>query len=268
MADDSRWRGKVAFVSGAGRGIGAAIAISLAKRGVRVAVNDLVQGEDLERTVAACRAAAGEAWGVPSDVACLEKFEGAFGHWHEQAGGLDLVVANAAYSDRELFYEANLEGFRRTIDVTMWGPFHVIRTAARAMISAGSRGAMAVVSSTHASRPIPGSMAYNMAKAAVEQLVKTAATELVEHGIRVNAVRPGWVDTPGERKFFSEETLAAVGRGLPMGRLQRAEEIAEGIVWTLDPANESLNGSIISLDGGIELPVDQLFRVRKGRAQS
>ena len=258
-----RWQGRVALVTGGGRGIGEAIALALAERGVRVAVNDLAQSAELEGVVSKCRALAGEAWEVPFDVADSQAVADSIRWLDEVSGGIDFVVPNAAYSDRELFYSANMEGFRRTIDVTMWGPFHVVHAAANAMIKRGRGGSICVVSSTHASRPIPGSMAYNMAKAAIEQMVKTAATELVEHGIRVNAVRPGWVNTPGERKFFTEAMLAEVGKSLPMGRLQHPSELADGVILMLDPHHVSINGAVFAVDGGIELPVDQMFRLKR-----
>ncbi len=264
---EGRWQGRTAVVSGAGRGIGEAIAVALARRGVVVGVNDLVDGPDLQRVTALCRREAGDAVALPFDVADQQAVESGLDRFVRQTGRLDFLVPNAAYSDRQLFYEADMAGFRRTIDVTMWGPFFLVRAGAQQMIASKLPGSIVVVSSTHASRPIPGSMAYNMAKAAVEQLVRTAATELVEYRIRVNAVRPGWVDTPGERKFFTEQMLAEIGSKLPMGRLERPDEIADGVLMLLDPEREAINGAVLSVDGGIELPVEQLFRVRRRSAE-
>jgi glucose 1-dehydrogenase len=97
-------------------------------------------------------------------------------------------------------------------------------------------------------------MAYNMAKAAEDQMARTAALELVRHRIRVNIVYPGWTDTPGERKFFTEEVLKAAAAALPPGRLARPEEIARGILFLLDPASEYINGTTLVIDGGASLP--------------
>src|SRR6266581_8777761 len=98
------------------------------------------------------------------------------------------------------------------------------------MIRQGQGGSMVVVSSGHARTAIPSSMAYNMAKAALDQMARTAALELVKHRIRVNILYPGWTDTPGERKFFSEEVLRRAGDALPWGRMARPEEIARGVL--------------------------------------
>ncbi len=176
-------------------------------------------------------------------------------------GRLDIAVANAAFSDRELFYIADMAGFERTINVSMWGPYYLFRAAANAIIAGGRGGSMVCVSSPHAHRAVPGSTAYNMAKAAVDQLARTAACELTPHRIRVNIVHPGWTDTPGERKFFVEEELQARGSELPWGRLARPEEIARGVVFLCDPASEYITGATLSIDGGALLPHDQMFRI-------
>jgi glucose 1-dehydrogenase len=169
-------------------------------------------------------------------------------------GKVDIAVSNAAYSDRELFFEAHMEGFRRTVDVTMWGAFYVLRAAAQQMIRQGKGGAIVLVSSPHAFVPVPRSMAYNMSKAAVEHMAKTAALELASHRIRVNIIQPGWTDTPGERKYAPEETLKSAGSTIPLGRLGTAEEMAEGILFLCDPRHEYMTGATLLIDGGITLP--------------
>ena len=93
----------------------------------------------------------------------------------ETFGRLNIAVANAAYSDREPFYKADLAGFRRTIDVVMWGMFNLLHSAANRMIAAEQGGSIVIVSSPHAYIPIPLSMAYNMSKGAVNQMARTAA---------------------------------------------------------------------------------------------
>ena len=97
-------------------------------------------------------------------------------------------------------------------------------------------------------------MAYNMAKAALDQMAKTAAIELFKQRIRVNIVHPGWTDTPGERKYFSEEVLQGTAKTLPWGRLARPEEVARGILFLVDPASDYVTGSTLTIDGGIQLP--------------
>jgi glucose 1-dehydrogenase len=163
--------------------------------------------------------------------------------------------------------ESDMKEFRRTIDVTMWGPFYLVRAAAKRMTEAGKGGNIVVISSPHAHLAMPGAMAYNMAKAAIDQMARTAAVELAHHRIRVNILHPGWIDTPGERKFFSEETLEREGKKLPWGRLGQSEEIGRGVVFLADPASAYVTGSTLTIDGGIQLPWREMYRVEEAAAR-
>lgn len=251
--------GKVAIVTGAARGIGAACAQGLAAAGATVYVNDILQPEE---TIQKIEAAGGVAKPAVADVTDLPAVEALFGEIRQESGQLDILVTNAAYSDRQLFYKADLEGFQKTIDVCMWGPFNFVRLASNWMIAQGTGGSIVCISSPHAFKAIPGAMAYNMAKAAVDQMARTAACELSEHRIRVNIVHPGWTNTPGERKFFHESELQEKGSELPWGRLAEPEDIGRGVTFLCDPASDYITGSTISIDGGALLPHDQLFRVQ------
>jgi glucose 1-dehydrogenase len=111
-----------------------------------------------------------------------------------------------------------------------------------------------VVSSPHAVIPIPTAMAYNMAKAAIDHMARTAAIELAQHRIRVNIIHPGWIDTPGERKFFSEEQLAAGAKSIPWGRMGRPEEIGRLVAFVMSDDCDYMTGSTLLMDGGISLP--------------
>lgn len=255
---------KTAIVTGAARGIGAACARALAAEGATVGVNDILPPDE---TIAAIEQSGGKAFPLIGDVTDRALVENLVQGVVDERGHIDVLVTNAAYSDRELFYKANLEGFEKTINVCMWGPFNFVRSVSNAMIAKGTHGSIVCISSPHAYKAIPGSMAYNMAKAATDQMARTAACELAEHRIRVNIVHPGWTDTPGERKFFHEDELEVKGSELPWGRLAAPDEIAHGVAFLCDPKSEYMNGSTISIDGGALLPHEQMFRI-KGRPNS
>jgi glucose 1-dehydrogenase len=251
--------GKVALVSGASRGIGLAAAVALAEAGARVAFNYFDDPHEAPVAIEALRQAGRQGMLVQGDAASQSNVERMVAETATAFGRLDIAVASAAYSQREPFFEADVEAFRRTIDVTMWGAFNLVRAAARQMIAqaaVGSApgGSIVVIGSPHAYTPIPRSMAYNMSKAAVDQMARTAAIELVEHRIRVNIVTPGWTDTPGERKFASDETIANAAGKLPWKRLARPDEIGRAVVFLSDPASDYINGSSLLVDGGITLP--------------
>ncbi|MDZ4818754.1 MAG: SDR family oxidoreductase [Planctomycetota bacterium] len=246
--------GKVAFVSGASRGIGRAIASSLAQAGADVAINFNTHTEEAEHVAQLVVQAGRRALLCQGDVADLAAVEAMIANVELELGSVDIAVANAAYSDRAAFCEADLERFHRTVDVTMWGAFHVFRAAARNMIRKGQGGAIVGISSPHAFVPVADSMAYNMAKAALDQMAKTAALELAIHRIRVNLVYPGCTDTPGERNLTGGEELAKAEAKLVWGRLARPDEIARGVVFLCDPASDYITGSSLLIDGGFSLP--------------
>jgi glucose 1-dehydrogenase len=250
----AKFGGKVAFVTGAANGIGRATALALAQDGADVAVNDLKITPAFESLAEEIRALGRRVVLCPADVSDQAAVEAAVAHAVANLGRLDLLVTAAVYSDREPFNTANMVGFRRTVDVSMWGAFHALRAAANQMVQQGQGGGVVIVSSPHAVTPYPTCMAYNMAKAALDMMARTAALELIKDRIRVNVIYPGWTDTPGERKFFSEDTLHKAATSLPVGRLARPEEIARGIVFLLDPASEYITGSTLWVDGGSHLP--------------
>jgi glucose 1-dehydrogenase len=247
-------RDQVAIVTGAGRGIGRATAVALAEAGAHVAVNDLPGRPDLEETAAAVRGLDREAIVVPGDVSDHDTVVGMVAAAARHFGRLDVAVANAYAGARLAFWETPLDEFRRAIDVTMWGAFYLLRAATLQMIRQGRGGSVVVMSSPHAVFAVPEAMAYNMAKAALDQMARTAAIELAAHRIRVNLVHPGWIDTPGEREHATEEEIARSASKLPWKRLGRPEEIARGVVFLCDPASDYITGSTLQIDGGITLP--------------
>jgi glucose 1-dehydrogenase len=251
---DSKLAGKKALVTGASAGIGRATALMLAQAGADVALNYLGYDDQAQATAREIQKLGRKARLCPVDVSDRLAVEKMVEEVATEFGGLDILVTSAVYSDREFFYKADMAGFERTINVSMWGAFYALRAATNVMIPQKRGGSVVMVSSPHAKNAIPSCMAYNMAKAALDQMARTAAVELLNHKIRVNLVYPGWTDTPGERKFFSEDVLEKSGAALPWGRMARPEEIARGILWLCDPESDYVTGSTLSIDGGSQLP--------------
>lgn len=254
MAHAQKLAGKVALVTGASVGIGRAAARMLAEAGADVAINYLTVPEGAEELAREVQALGRKALLCKVDVSDQAAVEDMVRRVAGELGRLDIFVSNAVFSDRELFHTADMAGFRRTIDVTMWGAFYGLRASVNQMIKQGQGGSAVIVSSPQAHIAVPGSMAYNMSKAALDQMARTAAVELFSHRIRVNIIYPGWTDTPGERKFFKEDVLQRAGKNLPWGRMARPEEIARGILFLVDPDSDYVTGSTLSIDGGAQLP--------------
>ena len=249
-----RFEGRNALITGSSRGIGRACAVELAREGANVAVNYRSQKDAADEVADEIRRIGRKVLVLQGDVAQQAQVEQMVAKTAAEFGSVDLLVSNAAYSDRELMIEADMEGFRRTIDVSMWGAFYGLRASAQQMVKQGKGGSIVIVSSPHAVIPFPTAMAYNMAKAAIDQMARTAAIELAKHRVRVNIVHPGWIDTPGERKFFTEEQIAEGARQLPWGRLGRPEEIGKAVAYVLSDDAEYMTGSTLLIDGGVSLP--------------
>ena len=246
--------GKVALVTGASRGIGRSIALALAEAGADVALNYRTHADEAENAAEEVRERGRRAHVVQADVADAVAVDTMVSEVNDHFGRLDLAIANAAFSERGLFYELPMDAVRRTVDVTLWGAYHLLRSASRSMIRQGDGGSIVIISSPRAFLAVPHSLPYNMSKAAIDQMARTAAIELVDHRIRVNLVHPGWIDTPGERKFATENEIRAAAGELPWGRLGRPDEIGRAVVFLCDSASDYINGSSLLVDGAITLP--------------
>ena len=242
------------LITGASRGIGRGCALELAAEGANVAINYRSHEQEAQDVAAAVESAGGQALLLQADVSDQTAVEDMVHKTVDAFGRLDMFVSNAAYSDRELMVDAEMDGFRRTIDVSMWGAFYGVRAAAQQMIRQQAPGAIAIVSSPHAVMAIPTSMAYNMAKAAIDHMGRTAAIELARHRIRVNMIHPGWIDTPGERKFFTEAQIEEGAAKLPYGRMGRIDEIGKAVAYVLSEDADYMTGGTLTIDGGVSLP--------------
>lgn len=245
-----RLDGKVALVTGASRGIGKGCALALAEDGADVVINYRSHPEDAAATVREVEALGRRALAYGADVAERDKVDAMVAATIERFGRLDVLVANAYRSIRQPFLDMTLDGLNQTLAVTLLGTFHACQAGARVMVSCGSGGSIVIVASIHAEQAFAGATAYNMAKFGVTGLGLTMANELVRHGIRVNVLNPGWIDTPGERQFLSDEELYAEGRKLPMGRLGQPREMGRVAAFLASDDASFITGSVIRADGG------------------
>lgn len=250
---------RVAIVTGAGAGIGRGVAIALARAGcAAVLLNDLPCAQaSLEETAAALRSLGCMASLALADVSDAEAVNAAVAQAVCEYGKLDIVVANAAWSDRKPLVEQGSEVIRRVIEVTQVGTLNTVKAGAAQMRAqalaegCGSRGKIVIISSIMGDLVISKeSAAYSMSKAAVTHLGRCLASELVEDRINVNVVCPGWIDTPGERKFNSDETIAKLGRQLPWGRLGTADDVGRTVAFLCSSGADYITGSALNVDGG------------------
>lgn len=245
--------GRVAVVTGGARGIGQAIAAELARSGADVAFCDICESGQAEGTLDLIRGFDRRGQFIRADVGDRVQVDRMFQQILSEFGRIDILINNAATNTRKPLLELEIDDVQRVWNVALWGVYHCSQVAAREMAQQQG-GSIVVISSVHADRPFPNNTAYNGAKAAVNQMARTWAAELVGARIRVNIVEPGWTDTPGERTLYSEEQIQQEGRKLPMGRLASAADIAKAVRFLVSDDAAYITGSCLRVDGGLLLP--------------
>lgn len=243
------FHGKVAIVTGAASGIGAAVALALAGGGARVVLADLdVSGaHDVAERI---HAAGGKAITAECNVADAVEVEALVETAKREYGGLHLAVNNAGIGGPSApTGEYPLEGWQKVIDVNLNSVFYGLRYQIPAILESGG-GAIVNMASILGSVGFANSSAYVAAKHGVVGITKVAAMEYAKHGVRINAVGPGFIDTPLLSKNLDEETLSYL-RGLhPIGRLGTSEEVAALTCFLLSEEASFITGSYHLVDGG------------------
>jgi len=242
-----RLQGKVAVVTGAARGIGLAIAQAFVNEGARVVLADWL-ADEVRREAAALGAGA---HAVPTDVGDAGQVRTLASETIRKFGGLDIMVANAAVQAEIPFLDLTEEEFDRVVRVNLKGTFLCGQTAARHMVETGRRGAIVNISSINAVTTHPVLVHYAATKGGIAMLTKGMAVALAPHGIRVNAIGPGTVNTPINANFFSMPGM--IDRFLmrtPLGRIAEPDEIARVAVFLASDDASYVTGTTIYADGG------------------
>ncbi len=245
--------GKVAIVTGAARGIGLGCAGELARAGASVVLIDRPGSEELSRTVAEFSSSGATCHGIEADTFSREGCEKVLREATATFGTVDILVSVPAYNRRESFLNYDPEVFEGILQSALLGGFHMSQLVARQFVEEKKSGKIIFISSVLARIPNARCVAYSAAKSALNSMMQTMAIELCDHQINVNAIEPGWIDTPGERQHYNEETMAAEGRKLPWGRLGLPEEIGHAAVYLASSDSDYVTGTILPVDGGYRL---------------
>jgi NAD(P)-dependent dehydrogenase (short-subunit alcohol dehydrogenase family) len=238
---------KVVAVTGAGSGIGRATAVAFAVAGAHVVASDIVE-ESLRETASLIADAGHECTAVVVDVAQRADVD----HLVETCldlGRIDVMVANAGVSRDRPFLDVTEEDLDTTFAVNLKGVFFCGQAAARAMIATGQGGSIVTVASIYGERAAEGCSAYCASKGGVRMLTKAMALELGPHGIRVNAVAPGYIRTAMNPMTDPEEELRLAAE-VPIGRVEGPEVIADVILWLASDGARYVDGETVFVDGG------------------
>jgi len=251
---DDGFDGRVALITGGGGGLGRALALGLAGRGAAIAVCGR-RPEPLEETAEACRARGARAVAVPADVRDADAVDRFVATTADELGPPDILVNNAAGNFICPAIELSPNGWRAVVDIVLNGTFLCSRAVARRMRDAGRGGAMLNVVATYAWTGHPGTAHSAAAKAGVWNLTKTLAVEWAPFGIRVNAIAPGPIETPGATAhlFPTEEIRQQMVEQIPAGRFGTLDDVVKAALYLLGDDASYVTGECLTIDGGRSL---------------
>jgi glucose 1-dehydrogenase len=245
---DMDLEGKVAIVTGAGSGIGYAIAERLSAAGAAVCVNYLGYEDDAR----ALAARLSKAIAIKADVSVRAEVQAMVDATGKQLGSVDVLINNAGLERSMPFLDIDEATWDLMLDVDLKGAFFCAQACGRVMRDSGKGGSIVNISSIHEDVPFPGFTPYCAAKGGLRMMMRNAAIELAQYGIRVNNVAPGAIATPINAETLNHpERVAALKMIVPLMRMGRPEEVAEVALFLASDASSYVTGSTYYVDGGM-----------------
>jgi glucose 1-dehydrogenase len=244
---------KNAIVTGAGQGIGEAVAKQLAEEGYSVVVND-IDLKKAEETVKIIENDGFEAVAVQANIAESDQREELFEKAVKEFGEIDLLVNNAGIQTTNPFLELTEDEWDKVLDTNLKGTYFLSQLVANLMVDRDIEGDIVNISSIHQNRPRRNRNHYDASKAGIGMITKDVALELAEYNINVNCVAPGATKTPMNSDILeSEEEIERYNTKIPLGRMGEPEEVAEAVCFLASKEANYITGSCLEIDGGSSL---------------
>jgi NAD(P)-dependent dehydrogenase (short-subunit alcohol dehydrogenase family) len=244
---------RVAVITGASRGVGAATALLLAQRRFRVVVNYRSSTEEADEVVESVRAAGGDAWAIRADVTNADDVASLFSETERRWGQVDVLVHNALVPyDVTSFADLTWEQLGGKLDHELHAAYLVTKAVVPGMISRGY-GRLVYMTTVLSRRPRAGMITVGTAKAAMDQFVRYVALELAPHGITANLVSPATVADATAEKLMSPDKMRSLGAANPMGRLVTPEEVAHTIAFVASEDSGFITGHCVAVNGGLAM---------------
>lgn len=245
-------KGKVAIVTGGNSGIGAAIALGLAKEGANIVIDYVVHPEATEELEKQILALGDQTIGVKADVSKVEDLQMLIDEAVKAFGRVDIMVNNAGVETRTSVLETTEEQYEKVLNINLKSAFFGTQIAAKQMIKQGDGGRIINITSVHEDWPMPGNTAYCLSKGGMRMLTRTAGLELAPHNILVVGVGPGAVATPINTSTMADPALLKkLNDAIPLGRMAKSEEIASVVAFLASDGAAYITATTIFADGGI-----------------
>ena len=251
LPESLRLTGLRALVTGGSRGIGKAIAMTLAARGAKVALSYRSKEEEARAVCEAIAAAGGEAVALQFDVGDPEACENGVKAAVEKLGGLEILVNNAGISIDSLLMRAKAEDLDKILSVNVGGTMHCCKAASRQLLRAKDKGRIINLTSVVGEQGNIGQSMYAASKAGVIGLTKSLARELASRRVTVNAVAPGFIETDMTAAALQGDARDKLLAQIPLGRVGTSEDVAETVAFLASPAAAYITGHVVRVNGGL-----------------
>lgn len=240
---------KIALITGAGRGIGAACAVTLAEYGCDIVVNDIAPFDRAKQVARAVEQAGRKALAIDADVSEYTQVQRMIEQVLQHFGQIDILVNNAGIIRRGTLVDHTLDDWEKVLRVNLWGPFYCAKAVVPLMVQQGHGKIINISSIAGKVGDLASAPSYGASKGALNAFTKAMARELASHGITVNAIAPHAIETEMSQEW-TEEKRQQIIASIPLGRLGTPREVAEAVAFLASDGANFITGEILDINGG------------------